>query len=87
MHWRPSRTEIEWIVLTVADADGLLRKISTFEFMLTVSIAKSILAITKGFAEFLQQPNINLLQFTAYAESVLESLKNLRSEESYVTQL
>ena len=46
---------------TVCEAAGLLTKIGTFEFMLTLVIARSILAITKGFAEFLQQLTINLL--------------------------
>ena len=57
-------------------------KIGIFEFMLTVAIARSSLAIRKGFAKFLQQPAINL-QFYDYAESVFESLKEHRLERQY----
>lgn len=68
---------------STSEAAGLLTKIGTFEFMLTVGIARSILGITKGFAEFLQQPTINLLQFYDYAESVFEYLKEHRLKSQY----
>ena len=51
---------------TVTEAVGLLANIATFQFMLTVAITKSILTVTKAFAEFVQTPTINLLQFRNY---------------------
>ena len=70
---------------TVTEVVGLLANIAKFQFMLTVAITKSILTVTKlkAFAEFVQTPTINLLQFRNYAESVHESLKDLRSERHF----
>ena len=64
---------------TISDYNGLLYNIGTFEFLLSVEVAKMILGVTQPFANFLHAPKLNLLQFKITAESVYGSLCEMRS--------
>ena len=64
--------------ITISDSNGLLSNIGTFEFLFSVEVAKMILGVTQPFANFLQAPKLNLLQFKIAGECVYDSLCEMR---------
>ena len=70
-------------ISTVSDANGLLSNIGTFEFILSIDVAKMILGVTQPFANFLQVPKLNLLQFKTTAESVYDTLCEMKSVQVF----
>ena len=48
---------------TVTDATGLLASIASFDSILSLLVAQDILNVTNTFVNYLQSPNINLLEF------------------------
>ena len=68
---------------TVSDANGLLSNIGTIEFISSINVAKMILGVKQPFASFLQAPKLNLLRFKTTAESVYDTLCEIKSVQVF----
>ena len=61
-----------------AESTGLIKAIQNFEFVILVVMQHKLLSSVDLVSQFLQRPNINLLDATSLLEAALTSIKKLR---------
>ena len=65
------------------EANGLLRKVCSFEFILSLTVLLDLLSYTKSLSDYLQRQDIDFVSAVQMHESLLSILTQKRSENSF----
>lgn len=69
---------------TVTEATGLLASIASFDFIVSLLVARDILNVTNTFVNNLQSPQIKLLEFRNTAQIVYDDLSAMRNDSKFL---
>ena len=68
---------------SMSEANGLLRKVCSFEFILSLTVLLDLLSYTKSLSDYLQRQDIDFVSAVQMHESLLSILTQKRSENSF----
>uniref|UniRef100_A0A1X7V7L6 HAT C-terminal dimerisation domain-containing protein n=1 Tax=Amphimedon queenslandica TaxID=400682 RepID=A0A1X7V7L6_AMPQE len=71
------------MIVIKSEANGLLRKVCAFEFILCLTVLLDLLTYTKGLSDYLQRDDMDFVSAIQMQESLLTVLKSKRSENSF----